>query len=83
MNNLGEVDKLINKLRNKYVKETTEQLLQELQNNRKTLIESEKETSQELTDEENNAYVKYLLEEGKRRNEVKLAKPIKVESDLK
>ena len=82
MNNLGEVDKLINKLRNKYVKETT-QLLQELENNRKTLIESEKETSQELTDEENNAYVKYLLEEGKRRNEVKLAKPIKIESDLK
>ena len=82
MNNLEKVDKLINKLRNKYVKETT-QLLQELENNRKTLIESEKETSQELTDEENNAFVQHLLEEGKRRNEVKLAKPIKIESDLK
>ena len=82
--NLEEIESLLEKARKRYVKETTEKFMEELLNNTYVLSEDEQreiESSHELTDEENNAFVQHLLEEGKRRCEVKLAKPIQLKED--
>lgn len=80
--NLEEIESLLEKARKRYVKETTEKFMEELLNNNTYVLsedeQQEIESSRDLTDEENNAFVQYLLEEGKSRNEVRLAKPIEI-----
>ena len=80
---LDEIENLLEKARKRYVVETTENLMEEIKKNNQTLREGKKEVEdlQELTDEENNAFVQHLLQEGKRRNEVKLAKPIIIKQE--
>lgn len=86
MNNsdINEIENLINKTRKRYIKETLESLSEEIEKNRCILTEQEQQeidSVHKLTDEENNALIQHLLEEGKKRNIVKLAKPIQVENE--
>ena len=82
--NCEEIDNLLNKARKRYVIEITEKFMDELHRNNSVLKEEQQEfeTLQQLSAEENNKFIQHLLKEGKKRCEVKLAKPIEINKEI-
>lgn len=83
--NLEEIEKLLEKARKRKLLQDIEMQKQEIGKGTDILSNQKQvniEKSTDMTDEENNRFVQHLLEEGKVRCQVKLAKPIEINKEV-